>query len=225
MPATTAIDVPSAVSTAARVASITAMSALAALAALHALSPEFAPSWHAVSEYANGNYSWVLSLMFVSWAVSTWALVAALRPFAQSGVAKTGLVVLFVSGVGEAMAAAFDINHSLHGAAAFLGVLGLPVAAMMLGLSLARLPLWKSARPRILWLSNLTWVSVVLMGVSLAMFFSSLKAAGIVMSPDAQSLTSLPPGIVPFFGWANRLLIVVYCAWTILIAREAARPR
>jgi CelD/BcsL family acetyltransferase involved in cellulose biosynthesis len=66
MTATTAIASPSAVSTAARVARIAAMSALAALAALHALSPEFAPSWRAVSEYANGNYSWALSLMFVS---------------------------------------------------------------------------------------------------------------------------------------------------------------
>jgi len=42
------------------------------LASLHVLSPEFDPSWRIVSEYALGNFGWVLSLMFVSWAVSWW---------------------------------------------------------------------------------------------------------------------------------------------------------
>lgn len=41
------------------------------LVALHILSPEFDPSWRMVSEYALGNYSWVLSLMFGSWALSS----------------------------------------------------------------------------------------------------------------------------------------------------------
>ncbi|MBC7896561.1 MAG: hypothetical protein H7066_14190, partial [Cytophagaceae bacterium] len=87
---------------AARFAIIAAMGVLVLLALLHPLSPEFAPSWRMVSEYATGAWSWVLSLMFVSWAVSTWALAAALRPFAGSGVAKAGLVVLIIAGVGEA---------------------------------------------------------------------------------------------------------------------------
>jgi ABC-type transport system involved in multi-copper enzyme maturation permease subunit len=37
------------------------------LAILHVLSPEFDPSWRMVSEYAFGQYGWVLSLMFLSW--------------------------------------------------------------------------------------------------------------------------------------------------------------
>jgi hypothetical protein len=41
------------------------------LAALHVLSPEFDPSWRMVSEYALGHYGWVLSLMFLSWAISS----------------------------------------------------------------------------------------------------------------------------------------------------------
>ncbi|MBC7897916.1 MAG: DUF998 domain-containing protein [Cytophagaceae bacterium] len=208
---------------AARFAIIAAMGVLALLAALHPLSPEFAPSWRMVSEYATGAWSWVLSLMFVSWAVSTWALAAALRPFAGSGVAKAGLVVLIIAGVGEAMAALFDITHPLHGAAAFLGILGLPVAAMLLGISLSRLPSWSPARTRIRLLSNMTWISVVLMGAAFGMFMTQLKAAGIEMSADAKPLTSLPAGVVPLIGWTNRLLIVVYCAWAIVMARQAER--
>jgi len=48
------------------------------LASLHLLSPEFAPAWRMVSEYAYGHYGWVLSLMFLAWGISAWALAAAI---------------------------------------------------------------------------------------------------------------------------------------------------
>lgn len=50
------------------------------LAALHILSPELNPAWRMVSEYANGKYAWVLSLFFVFWAISAWALTYAIWP-------------------------------------------------------------------------------------------------------------------------------------------------
>ena len=50
------------------------------LASLHVLSPEFDPRWRVVSEYANGNYGWVLSLMFAAGALSNWALGFAVWP-------------------------------------------------------------------------------------------------------------------------------------------------
>ena len=39
----------------------------AALLLLHILSPEFAPSWRMVSEYANGHYNWLLTIVFLGW--------------------------------------------------------------------------------------------------------------------------------------------------------------
>src|SRR5690348_14127337 len=59
---------------AAWVAIAAAGAVLLLLAGLHVLSPEFDPSFNVVSEYANGRYRRVLSLMFVAWAVSSWAL-------------------------------------------------------------------------------------------------------------------------------------------------------
>ncbi len=55
----------------------TAISCLS-LILLHALSPEFSPSWRMVSEYANGSWPWVLTLVFVSWAISSFALAVSL---------------------------------------------------------------------------------------------------------------------------------------------------
>ncbi len=62
---------------AAQIAAGAAVATILLLASLHVLSPEFAPSWRMVSEYAFGHYSWVLSLMFLSCGISSWALAVA----------------------------------------------------------------------------------------------------------------------------------------------------
>ena len=100
--------------TAARLSLAAAIATLLTLAVLHLLSPEFDPSWRMVSEYANGGYGWVLSLMFASWAVSSWALAFAIWPQVGTRAGKIGLFFLIAAGIGEAMASVFDINHSLH---------------------------------------------------------------------------------------------------------------
>jgi hypothetical protein len=68
---------------------------LVTLASLHLLSPEFDPSWRVVSEYALGDYGWVLSIMFLSWAFGSWALVFAIRSQVGTWGGKIGLVCLF----------------------------------------------------------------------------------------------------------------------------------
>ena len=69
----------------------TSAAVLVLLASLHILSPEFDPSWRMVSEYANGNYSWVLALMFIAWAVSSWTLAFAIRSQIGTMAGKVGL--------------------------------------------------------------------------------------------------------------------------------------
>src|SRR4030095_3870288 len=113
----TAISLPTA-----RLAIATSVAVLLLLAILHILSPEFDPSWRMVSEYANGQYGWVLSLMFVAWAVSSWILAFMLWSQINTTAGKVGLVFLILAGVGEAMASVFDINHSLHGLAGLIGI-------------------------------------------------------------------------------------------------------
>jgi hypothetical protein len=55
-----------------------------------------------VSEYAFGHYAWVLSLMFVSWGISSWALAVAIWPDVRTKAGKVGLWFLIVAGIGEA---------------------------------------------------------------------------------------------------------------------------
>jgi hypothetical protein len=207
---TATISVP-----AARVAIAAAGAVLLFLASLHVLSPEFDPSWRVVSEYANGRYGWVLSLMFASWALSSWALAITVWSQVNAIGGKIALGLLIAAGVGEAMASVFDINHPLHNLAGMIGVLSLPIAAMLISVRLGRTQAWSAAKNVLLWTANLTWVSLVLMIAALIIMISGNTRAGNKMTPD----------VIALVGWANRLLVVVYCVWVVTVARQALQLR
>ncbi|HEV3302186.1 MAG TPA: DUF998 domain-containing protein, partial [Planctomycetaceae bacterium] len=152
---------------AARLAIAAAASTILLLASLHVLSSEFDPSWRVVSEYANGRFGWVLSLMFVSWAVASWSLVVALWSQLTGIGGRIALGFLIASGVGEAMASVCDINHPLHNLAGMIGVLSLPIAATSISVRLSRLQAWAAAKPVLLLTASLTWLSLVLLAVAL----------------------------------------------------------
>jgi hypothetical protein len=182
------------------------------LASLHILSPEFDPSWHMVSEYANGDYGSVLSAMFMAWAVSSWALAYALR----SQISKAGLGFLIAAGLGEAMASFFDINHSLHGLSALIGIGSLPVAALLINTQLAKIQPWSDSKRTLLWSAHLTWISVLLMAITFGILIATFMQSGAEMTSEPP--TNLPEGVIALAGWANRFLIVVHCAWVMLVA-------
>jgi hypothetical protein len=207
---TTKISVP-----AARVAIAGALVVLLLLASLHVLSPEFDPSWRVVSEYANGRYGWVLSLMFAFWGLSSWALVVAIWSQVHGIVGKIALGFLIASGAGEAMASVFDINHPLHDLAGMIGVPTLPVAAMLISVRLGSTQGWSTARSMLLWTANLTWVSLVLL---MAAFIMMTRGHG---RADTESGSHM----IALIGWTNRLLIVAYCVWIATVAGLALRLR
>jgi hypothetical protein len=206
---------------AARMAIAAAAAVLLLLAGLHMLSPEFDTSWRMVSEYATGQYGWVLSLMFVSWALSSWALAFAIWPQVKTIAGRIGLVFLVAAGVGEAMASVFDITHPLHSLAALIGIPSLAIAAMLISVSLGRAKAWAPARKSMLWTANFTWISLVLMAASFAILIFTYMRAGGDMS--AGVITTLPPGVIAVVGWANRLLVLVYCAWVMTVAWQAIK--
>jgi hypothetical protein len=194
------------------IAIIASAGVLLFLASLHILSPEFDPSWRMVSEYANGDYGSVLSAMFMAWAVSSWALAYALR----SQVSKAGLGFLIAAGLGEAMAAFFDINHSLHGLSALIGIGSLPVAALIISRQPGKVQPWSDSKRTLLWSAHLTWISVVLMAITFGILIATFTSSGAEMT--AEPPTTLPEGVIALVGWANRFLILVYSAWVMLVA-------
>ena len=195
------------------------------LAALHILSPEFSPSWRMISEYAFGHYGWVLSLMFLCWGISSWALVAAIASQVLSRAGKLGLVVLALAGVGEALAAVFDVRHPIgHGIAGLLGVIGFPIAALLLSVALRRNETWRAREKGLLWIANLSWISVLLLIVTLTMMTMQLRAANGGHLPQHVP-KSLPSGVLALAGWADRLIVLSNCAWVWLAGWYAIQVR
>jgi hypothetical protein len=209
----------------ARLSFAASVGSLLSLGALHILSPEFAPSWRMVSEYTNGQYGWVLSLMFAFWAISTWALAYTIWSQVKTTGGKIGLFFLVAAGVGEAMGGLFDINHPLHGLAALIGIGSLPIAAMLISVSLILTQAWSEAKKALLWTANLTWISVLLLVATFAILIFTFTQAGGEMPSEGTVVTTLPPGVIALVGWANRLLIVVYCAWVMTVSWLAIKLR
>src|SRR5438270_14052617 len=145
----------------ARLSIAAAAAVLLLLASLHVLSPEFDPSFRMVSEYALGHYGWVLSLMFLTWGMSSWALAVAIWSQVKTKAGKVGLWFLVIAGLGEAMASVFDITHDTgHSIAGVLGIGGFPIAAVLRSVSLGRLHAWLGVQKSLLWMSQMSWVSV-----------------------------------------------------------------
>ena len=210
---------------AARLSIAAAAACLLLLASLHILSPEFAPGWRMVSEYAYGHYGWVLSLMFLAWGVSAWALAAAIWSQVKTKAGKVGLWFLIIAGIGEAMASVFDITQDTgHTIAGILGLGGFPIAALLLSVSLGHLEAWRGVRKLLLWFANLSWISIVLLVATLIlMTVQFLHANGGQLPSHAP--TSLPPGVIGLDGWADRLFVFSNCLWVITAAWQATKVR
>ncbi len=196
---------------------------LALLAALHVLSPEFDPSWRVVSEYANGQHAWVLTLMFTCWAMSSWTLAYAIWPYVTTRVGRVGLWVLLVAGFGQLLAAVFDINQPMHGLSDLLGAFGFPAAAMLVSVSLAHCRSPRGGKA-MLWFANLTWVTTVATIAAVVLLFVTYTHAGGHVPADGKPLpigTILPSGVVAVVGYVNRLYVLVSCVWAVLAGKTA----
>jgi hypothetical protein len=188
---------------------------LVLLASLHALKPEIDPSWRFISEYAIGRHGWMMSLAFLSLAAACVGAVIALWSQVRLG-GRIGLGFLLVGAVGLTLAGIFttdpittpldaqSTSSQLHGLGAILGD-GILLGAIILTISLARNPVWRSAR----------WMLVaVLLLVAIAYVW-------LIVSIPADG--QFGPGVT--VGWPSRLLIVSYGLWVLTSVWQALRLR
>ena len=194
---------------------------LGALLLLHVLNRDLDPSWRMVSEYVNGPHQWLLALMFLGWALSSFALAMALLPLSATALGKLGLGFLLLAGVGQVMGGLFDINHKLHGPAAMIGIPSLCLAALLVTMAIAR----RSDLAPPYWSAHLPWIMFVAMIGTLLLFAMSLKAAGVDMSAQSEPLKQLPNGVTGYVGWANRLLFGASYLWVVLTSLAVIHPR
>jgi hypothetical protein len=97
-------------------------------------------------------------------------------------------------------------HGNLHGLASMIGIPGFPIAALLISRSLSRNARWSDIRSALRWTAHLTWVTLALMYLTIGL---TLPRAG-KFGPD-----------VPI-GWPNRILVVAYCVWVMVVAWKAA---
>ena len=191
------------------------------LAALHFIKPELDPSWHFISEYAIGEYGWIMVLAFLSLALAYASLLVAIRSQLRTIAGRIGLALLLLSALGLTIAAIFTTDPitvsenavttegTLHNLGGTLGI-AMPFAAVLIGWRLARNPAWSSARRPLLWAT----------GLALVAFLVSFVSLGVMVS---QSGGKFGPDVL--VGWPNRIEIVSYSVWLMVVARQAIRVR
>lgn len=195
--------------------------ALVALLALHIVSPEFMPSWRMISEYALGKFKWLITSYFLLWGTASFFLSWYLWNEVTTVWARIGVCLLLVSAVGEWMGGLFDVKHKLHGLAFALGVPAVPVAALLISNNLVSIEPWNTTPFLILFISHATWFSVVVMGVSMGVMMAGFKKAGIPMDPTSAPPERVPEGVIALAGYANRLLVLCYVGWLLMISGVA----
>lgn len=189
------------------------------LLALHFTSTEFKPNFRMVSEYALGKYKWLLTIFFLCWGLSCISAGCMLWNVVTSGWARFGVILMFVTGVGAIMGGLFDVQHKLHGLSFAIGVPFFPISALLISYHLIKKAEWQNHSTALLLSSHATWISLILMAVSMFLLFSSLKATGVAYGPDAPPLSALPKGVIGVNGWANRLLVFCYMLYPVLTAK------
>ncbi len=185
---------------------------------LHFVSAEFNPAWRMVSEYALGKHKWLITSFFIFWSIST--MLAAYLSFniVTSKWAVFGSILIFVSGTGALMGGLFDVKHKLHGLSFALGVPTFPVGALLVAYHLSNQNNWLPHRNELLISAHSVWVSLVLMGVSMGLFISGLKKAGVPFGPDQEPLSEIPKSVIGINGYANRLLVLTYISFNLVMS-------
>ena len=172
-----------------------------------------------ISRYALGPYGWVMALGFASWAAASALLFLALAPRASSSLDRAGQILLLAASVGLAVAARFPMDPvgtprremsfsgRIHGIAFLVGVPALVLAASILSLSLALHGSHAAAIP-LLVLTAAIWLSLI-----------AMIAIGAMVGPDHGP----DPQVLWLFGWVNRLLMVFYSLWLMVVAWPMAQ--
>lgn len=187
---------------------------LVLLSALHILKSEIDPSWRVISEYEIGRFGWIMQIAFLFLAAASLSLFLALKSYLKSIIGRLGLLLLLVTVFGISIGAIFvsdpittprdELTTAgyMHNLGGLFSVLVFPFVAAFITLGLVHVKAFKNIRLLLIMLSFITWISL------LGHFYTYYSSGEI--GPD--TLIGLP----------NRVFIVAYTLWIMIIAWKAS---
>jgi hypothetical protein len=202
-----------------RIAIWSTLACAAIILLLHVAKPDFAPSWRFISEYSIGEHGWLMMLAFFVWAVSCFALAAAVWPHVHALHGRIGIGLLVLVGLSLIGAGLFTADPitakpdeltregNLHGVSAMVGIPGFPLAAVLIARSLHLNPAWRAVRRSVVVAALATFGTVVAMSMYIPITLAKTGGFG----PDTP------------VGWLNRLVVLSFLTWQIVVALGALR--
>jgi hypothetical protein len=193
--------------------------ALIALATVHILKPDIPPTRTMISQYALGRHGWVMALCFAAFGAASACLFAALIAAVPSLLGRIGLAFLLAAAIGLVMAARYPMDAvstpreqmsftgRMHGVAFMIGVPCQILAVLLLSFALG---------------SQTAHASLLLLALT-AVVWLSLAAMIAVMLIVGPGKVPNPGGPERFLGFPNRLFMVAYGVWLIVVAWPLAR--
>ncbi|WP_068776057.1 DUF998 domain-containing protein [Paenibacillus sp. FJAT-26967] len=183
------------------------------ICSLHFLQPEFDPTWRFISEYALGNFGWMMHLAFGLLAITQFSVAITIFPHIHTVMGYIGLIILGISAIGVLIAAIFvtdpisvspdqaTFNGRLHSIGAMLDYT--PIAALLISLSLCRLDAWRPVKRVLL-------TSSVIAIVAMLVFVLQIPQDG-QFGPEVLA------------GLFGRFLILADIAWLIIVGIHSAK--
>ena len=183
---------------------------IALLALLHVLRSDLQPTWHVISEYANGPHGWLMTIAFAALAASCAATALGIWPLVEGWGPRIGLMLVVLAAIGLGMAALFPADivqdpmppmswtGTMHGVASMLGNPTLMIGMIVLAYALPGHALWQGSGAALQVFAHLAWLCFVAMMVGMFVFL-----------PQGTG------GLAALVGLGNRLLVVAYAGWLI----------
>jgi len=182
----------------------------------HFLEPEFAPTWRMISEYEIGDYGWVMRLAFFCWGAAYLSFVFAIWKSLSSFLGILGKCWLFIISIALFAASIYapqpitdlvrgtaDKYHTMAGA---IMIFTFPIVSIILTRSISKTYNQPSFTKIIRWLTVLVWVGFL-------SFFCTM-----IMYADKIKVRAYGPDVL--IGLPNRLMVVTYTLWLIVVPRE-----
>jgi len=175
---------------------------IAALITLHILRPDYAPRSHFISDYAVGEFGWIMTTAFLALSGACCALAAGMALDGPKSIsARTGVVLFFVATLGLILTAIYKTDlpggpytrsGDIHEITFRVNTLSLILGSFLLSLSFAVSERWRSFRWPALSIFALIVIAVVI---------------------QVKTLHKNAP-----YGWANRFFVAVMISWLLATA-------